>query len=176
MGTIATSLLRIKNMQQISLLTLSSLASICLFCACWALLLDGALSRQVTVLLDLLRDVLKEEVMWNLDQNQMRLVDTVTTVVKVLAVASSSFSCFNLLALASITIEHRPAHWLILPWPLLLERCRIGRCLAYVSGGTSCRTLKQTESSWSAGQWISSSSKLHCANLSFVRICCKIYH
>merc|ERR1712055_24433 len=115
MGTIATSLLRIKNMQQISLLTLSSLASICLFCACWALLLDGALSRQVNVLLDLLRDVLKEEVMWNLDQNQMRLVDTVTTVVKVLAVASSSFSCFNLLALASITIEHRLAHWLILP-------------------------------------------------------------
>merc|ERR550517_1815 len=104
-----------KNMQQISLLTLSSFASICLFCACWALLHDGALSRQVTVLLDLLRDVLKEDVMWNLDQNQMRLVDTVTTVVKVVAVASSSFSCFNLLALASVTIKHRLAHWLILP-------------------------------------------------------------
>merc|ERR1712110_1409324 len=111
----ATSQPRMKNLSQISLLGLSSLASISLFCACWALLLDGALSRQVTALLDLLRDVLKEEVMWNLDQNQMRLVDTVTTVVKVVAVASSSFSCFNLLALASITIEHRLAHWLFCP-------------------------------------------------------------
>ena len=104
-----------KNLQQISLLSLSSLASICLFCSCWALLLDGALSRQVTVLLDLLRDVLKEEVMLYLDEKQIQLVDTVTTVVKVMAVASSSFSCFNLLALASISIKHRLAHWLMLP-------------------------------------------------------------
>ena len=104
-----------KNLQQISLLSLSSLASICLFCTCWALLLDGAISRQVTVLLDLLRDVLKEEVMWHLDQNQMRMVNTLTTVVKVVAVASSTFSCFNLLALASITIKHRLAQRLVLP-------------------------------------------------------------
>jgi len=105
-----------KNLQQISLLSLSSLASICLFCACWALLLDDALSRLITVLLDLLRDVLKEEVMRYLDQRQMELVDTVRTLVKVLAVASSSFSCFNLLALVSISIKkHRLAHWLMLP-------------------------------------------------------------
>jgi len=104
-----------KNLQQISLLSLSSLASICLFCACWALLLDDALSRLITVLLDLLRDVLKEEVMRYLDQRQMELVDTVRTLVKVLAVASSSFSCFNLLALVSISMKHRLAHWLMLP-------------------------------------------------------------
>ena len=104
-----------KNLQQTSLLFLSSLASICLFCTCWALLLDGAISRLLTVLLDLLGDVLKEEVMRYLDQRHMELVDTVTTLVKVLAVASSSFSCFNLLALASISIKHRLAHWLMLP-------------------------------------------------------------
>jgi len=104
-----------KNLQQISLLCLSSLASICLFCTCWALLLDGALSRQVTNLLDFLREVLKDEVMLHLDQNQMWLVNTVTTVVKVVAVASSIFSCFNLLALASISIKHRLAQRLILP-------------------------------------------------------------
>merc|ERR1711971_1004569 len=79
------------------------------------LLLDDALSRLITVLLDLLRDVLKEEVMRYLDQRQMELVDTVRTLVKVLAVASSSFSCFNLLALVSISMKHRLAHWLMLP-------------------------------------------------------------
>merc|ERR1719489_648689 len=104
-----------KNLQQISLLSLSSLASICLFCSCWALLLDGALSRVITVLLDLLRDVLKEEVMRYLDQRQMEMVDTVRTLVKLLAIASSSFSCFNLLALASISMKHRLARWLMLP-------------------------------------------------------------
>jgi len=105
-----------KNLQQISLLSLSSLASICLFCACWALLLDDTLSRVLTVLLDLLRDVLNEEVMWYLDQRHMEVVDTVRTLVKLLAVASSSCFCFNLLALVSITIKkHRLAHWLMLP-------------------------------------------------------------
>merc|ERR1712130_342648 len=53
--------------------------------------------------------------MWQLDQNQMRMVNTLTTVVKVVAVASSTFSCFNLLALASITIKHRLAQKLVLP-------------------------------------------------------------
>merc|ERR1711971_145780 len=54
--------------------------------------------------------------MWYVDQRQMEVVDTVRTLVKVLAVASSSFSCFNLLALVSISIKkHRLAHWLMLP-------------------------------------------------------------
>merc|ERR1712112_774612 len=57
----------------------------------------------------------KEEVMWQLDQNQIRMVDTLATVVKVVAVASSTFSCFNLLALASITIKHRLSQRLVLP-------------------------------------------------------------
>merc|ERR1712112_472709 len=57
----------------------------------------------------------KEEVMWQLDQNQMRMVNTLTTMVKVVAVASSTFSCFNLLALASITIKHRLDQRLVLP-------------------------------------------------------------
>ena len=104
-----------KNMKQVSLLGLSSVASICVFSACWALLLDGSVSRQVTGLLDLLSDVLKEDVMRYLEQRQMELVDTITTMVKVLAVVSSSFSCFNLMALASISIKHRLAHWLMFP-------------------------------------------------------------
>merc|ERR1711974_578697 len=107
--------LRMKNMKQVSLLGLSSVASICVFSACWALLLDGSVSRQVTGLLDLLSDVLKEDVMRYLEQRQMELVDTITTMVKVLAVVSSSFSCFNLMALASISIKHRLAHWLMFP-------------------------------------------------------------
>merc|ERR1712226_1434090 len=80
--------LRMKNMKQVSLLGLSSVASICVFSACWALLLDGSVSRQVTGLLDLLSDVLKEDVMRYLEQGQMELVDTITTMVKVLAVVS----------------------------------------------------------------------------------------
>ena len=75
-------------MKQVSLLGLSSVASICVFSACWALLLDGSVSRQVTGLLDLLSDVLKEDVMRYLEQRQMELVDTITTMVKVLAVVS----------------------------------------------------------------------------------------
>merc|ERR1712186_307319 len=106
---------RMKNMKQVSLLGLSSVASICVFSACWALLLDGSVSRHVTGLLDLLSDVLKEDVMRYLEQRQMELVDTITTMVKVLAVVSSSFSCFNLMALASISIKHRLAHWLMFP-------------------------------------------------------------
>merc|ERR1712203_707700 len=105
--------LRMKNMKQVSLLGLSSVASICVFSACWALLLDGSVSRHVTGLLDLLSDVLKEDVMRYLEQRQMELVDTITTMVKVLAVVSSSFSCFNLMA--SISIKHRLAHWLMFP-------------------------------------------------------------
>merc|ERR1712228_1117701 len=77
--------LRMKNMKQVSLLGLSSVARICVFSACWALLLDGSVSRQVTGLLDLLSDVLKEDVMRYLEQRQMELVDTITTMVKVLA-------------------------------------------------------------------------------------------
>merc|ERR1712233_17486 len=45
----------------------------------------------------------------------MHMVNTLATVVKVVAVASSTFSCFNLLALASITINHRLAQRLVLP-------------------------------------------------------------
>merc|ERR1711974_199235 len=71
---------RMKNMKQVSLLGLSSVASICVFSACWALLLDGSVSRQVTGLLDLLSDVLKEDVMRYLEQRQMELVDTITTI------------------------------------------------------------------------------------------------
>merc|ERR1712113_741986 len=51
---------KMKNLHHKLMLGLSSLVSICVFCACWALLMEGAISRLVTDGLDLLSDVLKE--------------------------------------------------------------------------------------------------------------------
>merc|ERR1711963_1225691 len=87
------------------MLGLSSLVTICVFCACWALLMEGAISRLVTDGLDLLSDVLKEEVMRQVERMQMELEHKINIIVKVLAIASSTLSCFNLMALASITIK-----------------------------------------------------------------------
>merc|ERR1711936_790120 len=100
--------LRMKNMKQVSLLGLSSLASICVFSACWALLLDGSVSRKVTDLLDLLSDVLKEDVMRYLEQRQMELVDTITTMVKVLAVVSSCLSTIFVFLLPCVFVSFQP--------------------------------------------------------------------
>merc|ERR1711972_1159883 len=99
---------KMKNLHQKLMLGLSSLVSICVFCACWALLMEGAISRLVTNGLDLLSDVLKEEVM-------MQVEHKINIMVKVLAIASSTLSCFNLMALASITIKSRFTSWLMLP-------------------------------------------------------------
>merc|ERR1719210_371048 len=95
------------------MLGLSSLVSICVFCSCWALLMEGAISRLVTNGLDLLSDVLKEEVMRQVEQ--MELEHKINIMVKVLAIASSTLSCFNMMALASITIKSRFTSWLMLP-------------------------------------------------------------
>merc|ERR1712088_884748 len=106
---------KMKNLHHKWMLGLSSLVSICVFCACWALLMEGAISRLVTDGLDLLSDVLKEEVMWQVEQKQMELEHKINIMVKVLAIASSTLSCFNLMALASITIKSRFTSWLMLP-------------------------------------------------------------
>merc|ERR1712200_378543 len=76
---------------------------------------EGAISRLVTNGLDLLSDVLKEEVMWQVEQKQMELEHKINIMVKVLAIASSTLSCFNLMALASITFKSRFTSWLMLP-------------------------------------------------------------
>merc|ERR1711962_1902483 len=104
---------KMKNLHQRLMLGLSSLVSICVFCACWALLMEGAISKLVTNGLDLLSDVLKEEVMRQVEQKQME--HKINIMVKVLAIASSTLSCFNLMALASITIKSRFTSWLMLP-------------------------------------------------------------
>merc|ERR1712165_14430 len=106
---------KMKNLHHKLMLGLSSLVSICVFCSCWALLMEGAISRLVTNGLDLLSDVLKEEVMWQVQQKQMELKLRINIIVKVLAIVSSTLSCFNLMALASITIKSRFTSWLILP-------------------------------------------------------------
>merc|ERR1712007_165767 len=106
---------KMKNLHHKLMLGLSSLVSICVFCSCWALLMEGAISRLVTDGLDLLSDVLKEEVMWQGEQKQMELEHKINIMVKVLAIASSTLSCFNLMALASITIKSRFTSWLMLP-------------------------------------------------------------
>merc|ERR1711872_118778 len=80
---------KMKHLHQKLMLGLSSLVSICVFCACWALLMEGAISRLVTDGLDLLSDVLKQEVMRQVEQKQMEL--------------------------ASITIKSRFTSWLMLP-------------------------------------------------------------
>merc|ERR1712156_13855 len=64
---------KMKNLHQKLMLGLSSLVSICVFCSCWALLMEGAISRLVTNGLDLLSDVLKEEVMRQVERMQMEL-------------------------------------------------------------------------------------------------------
>merc|ERR1712223_1406176 len=106
---------KMKNLHHKWMLGLSSLVSICVFCACWALLMEGAISRLVTNGLDLLNDVLKEEVMRQGEQMQMELEHKLNIMVKVLAIASSTLSCFNLMALTSITIKSRFTTWLMLP-------------------------------------------------------------
>merc|ERR1712014_264096 len=75
--------------------------------------MEGAISRLVTDGLDLLSDVLKEEVMRQVER--MELEHKLNIMVKVLAIASSTLSCFNLMALASITIKSRFTSWLMLP-------------------------------------------------------------
>merc|ERR1712122_123140 len=109
MGAIEIRPWKMKNLHQMLMLGLSSLVSICVFCACWALLMEGSISRLVTNGLDLLNDVLKVEEM------QMELEHKLNIMVKVLAIASSTLSCFNLMALASITIKSRFTSWLMLP-------------------------------------------------------------
>merc|ERR1711872_388004 len=104
-----------KHLHQKLMLGLSPLVTICVFCACWALLMEGAISRLVTNGLDLLSDVLKEEVMRQVERMQMELEHKLNIMVKVLAIASSTLSCFNLMALASITIKSRFTSWLMLP-------------------------------------------------------------
>merc|ERR1712223_945242 len=106
---------KMKNLHHKWMLGLSSLVSICVFCACWALLMEGAISRLVTNGLNLLSDVLKEEVMRQVEQKQMELEHKINIMVKVLAIASSTLSCFNLMALASITFKSRFTSWLMLP-------------------------------------------------------------
>merc|ERR1712126_393603 len=106
---------KMKNLHHKLMLGLSSLVSICVFCACWALLMEGAISRLVTNGLNLLNDVLKEEVMRQVEQMQMELEHKLNIMVKVFAIASSTLSCFNLMALASITIKSRFTSWLMLP-------------------------------------------------------------
>merc|ERR1712012_1227196 len=103
---------KMKNLHQKLILGLSSLISICVFCACWALSMEGAISRLVSNGLGLLSDVLKEEVM---QQKQMELELKINIMVKVLAIASSTLSCFNMMALASITIKSMFTSWLMLP-------------------------------------------------------------
>ena len=76
-----------KNLHQKLMLGLSSLVTICVFCACWALLMEGAISRLVTDGLDLLSDVLKEEVMRQVERMQMELEHKLNIMVKVLAIA-----------------------------------------------------------------------------------------
>merc|ERR1711922_106171 len=49
------------------------------------------------------------------EQKQMELELKINIMVKVLAIASSTLSCFNLMALASITIKSRFTSWLMLP-------------------------------------------------------------
>merc|ERR1712107_44321 len=105
MGALEIRAWEMKHLHQKLMLGLSSLVSICVFCACWALLMEGVTSRLVTNGLDLLSDVLKEEVMWQVEQKQMELEHKINIMVKVLAIASSTLSCFNLMALASITIK-----------------------------------------------------------------------
>merc|ERR1712107_303605 len=58
MGAIEIRLWKMKHLHQKLMLGLSSLVTICVFCACWALLMEGAISRLVTDGLDLLSDVL----------------------------------------------------------------------------------------------------------------------
>merc|ERR1711877_22578 len=115
MGAIEIRAWKMKNLHQKWMLGLSSLVSICVFCACWALLMEGAISRLVTNGLDLLSDVLKEEVMRQVERMQMEMERKINIMVKVLAIASSTLSCFNLMALASITIKSRFTSWLMLP-------------------------------------------------------------
>jgi len=104
-----------KNLHQKLMLGVSSLVGICVFCSCWALLMEGAISRLVTDGLKMLSDVLKEDVMRQVEQKQMELEQKINIMVKVLAIASSTLSCFNLMALASITIKSRFTSWLMLP-------------------------------------------------------------
>merc|ERR1711936_720385 len=106
---------KMKNLHHKWMLGLSSLVSICVFFSCWALLMEGAISRLVNNGLDLLSDVLKEEVMRRVEQKQMELEHKINIMVKVLAIASSTLSCFNLMALASSTITSRFTSWLMLP-------------------------------------------------------------
>merc|ERR1712107_119421 len=115
MGATEIRLWKMKHLHQKLMLGLSSLVTICVFCACWALLMEGAISRLVTDGLDLLSDVLKEEVMRQVERMQMELEHKINIMVKVLAIASSTLSCFNLMALASITIKSRFTSWLMLP-------------------------------------------------------------
>merc|ERR1712012_512094 len=115
MGALEIILWKMKNLHQKLMLGLSSLVTICVFCACWALLMEGAISRLVTNGLDLLSDVLKEEVMRQVERMQMELEHKLNIMVKVLTIASSTLSCFNLMALASITIKSRFTSWLTLP-------------------------------------------------------------
>merc|ERR1712117_620757 len=56
-----------------------------------------------------------EEVMRQVERMQMELEHKLNIMVKVLAIASSTLSCFNLMALASITIKSRFTSWLMLP-------------------------------------------------------------
>merc|ERR1711872_752760 len=115
MGAIEIRLWKMKHLHQKLMLGLSSLVTICVFCACWALLMEGAISRLVTDGLDLLSDVLKEEVMRQVERMQMELEHKLNIMVKVLAIASSTLSCFNMMALASITIKSMFTSWLMLP-------------------------------------------------------------
>merc|ERR1711884_832985 len=121
MGAIEIRLWKMKHLHQKLMLGLSSLVTICVFCACWALLMEGAISRLVTDGLDLLSDVLKEEVMRQVERMQMELEHKLNIMVKVLAIASSTLSCFNLMALASIAIKSRFTSWLMLPHLPLLD-------------------------------------------------------
>merc|ERR1712133_71168 len=115
MGALEIRAWEMKNLHHKLMLGLSSLVSICVFCSCWALLMGGAISRLVTNGLDLLSDVLKEEVIRQVEQMQMELEHKLNIMVKVFAIASSTLSCFNLMALASITIKSRFTSWLMLP-------------------------------------------------------------
>ena len=92
------------------LLFLSFLSNLSLFCLCWFLLLDSRVSRLVT------KTVLRQEVVVLLEQQQQELVACFLLLTRLLACLSSLLLSCSLLALAGLSLQHRLAPCLLLPW------------------------------------------------------------
>ena len=100
--------------QHRSLLLTSCLTHLLTFCLCWSILLGDQLSTLVTSAVSLAELAMKEEFLAGMVDRSV-VVDQARAVVRAVAVTSSTMFSSSLLALASLSIQHPMARWLLAP-------------------------------------------------------------